>query len=976
METIVFWVSIGLLLLFLIVGLICGLVRGLKRSSLHLLFFLVSALVAFFITKPITNAVLKIQIPMEGSYQTVSEFIISMIQEQFDLSNFNTAQAFIEKLPNAIVSPIIFMITLYLCYFVFDIIYLIVARLSFGKKKEDLKKHKPFRAYGAVVGVMEGFLLLFLTFAPITSLTQTYAEIASVSTTTSAQAITDQTTEKPKTVAEMLQEFISPEVSEILTAYNNSVVGKIVSAGGLDDAIFDGLSNFKLDGEKIEFRKEIVAMADIYDQVVVTVNNISDKNYKNLDFETLKKSLEKFMEQGLFKKVVADTLNDVVVHFEELKQSMNFGEIPEIIQELINDLQTVFTADNFNTYNYIKDDILKVLDIVEALYKNNLIEKFTSGTDLSIIDYLQVVKENKTEIETIASQAFSLNLVKDTFETLGQFANTQLQEMFKNDQGIEIALNLKVEEIDATLEDLMMVVDKFFELNDLVDITSILESDNFMSSIINLNNLDTALTKVGEVLDEIRNINILILPVESGIRDEKVYVFDNMLETFGIKLLGDEVLKNDNDTSLTKLNNYTDFINFVKPSLIAVKDLGLAEINEEESNFDTVLNKLIAKLKTDEQMLSNALLPLYQLNESTITLNETSSTIKQLIFDEIMTLLSGEATNNILDIEAVKAEAKDGQPDYDKLSAIAVWRRELNSLSQVLTSLDNSEDLQEGEKTYLASLLDGDDMTVVLKDMVSNKALESVLSPIFDATIFKGLTSQIFTTIDEAIMQITGVNPETDWRTNLKATKKDVISTLEQLLGGVLDNTDQLELTDVGKILDVLKSNAKNNGTYDGVFNNVFANLIWYLTGVSINDVVYTAQPNTNYEDIKNYLDVTDKLDYYEISYEEKMAEIVDVLDFVDNLSTALDGKDLTTPENKQEYIQAFINTIDTMAQSDDESKINVINNVRQLLDSSGEELLPTDTSEEDKKLIKQAINNQETFSAELKTAVLNLLGL
>ena len=84
--------------------------------------------------------------------------------------------------------------------------------------------------------------------------------------------------------------------------------------------------------------------------------------------------------------------------------------------------------------------------------------------------------------------------------------------------------------------------------------------------------------------------------------------------------------------------NYTDFINFVKPSLIAVKDLGLAEINEEESNFDTVLNKLIAKLKTDEQMLSNALLPLYQLNESTITLNETSSTIKQLIFDEFMTL--------------------------------------------------------------------------------------------------------------------------------------------------------------------------------------------------------------------------------------------------------------------------------------------------------------------------------------------------
>ena len=127
MADIIMWVSIGILVLFLLIGLIAGLVRGLKRSSLHLLFLVVSVVVSFFITKPITKAILGITIPIDGQNYTISEYIISMIQTNFDISQFETATEFLERLPNAIVSPIMFILLTLVVFMFCDITYLYAA---------------------------------------------------------------------------------------------------------------------------------------------------------------------------------------------------------------------------------------------------------------------------------------------------------------------------------------------------------------------------------------------------------------------------------------------------------------------------------------------------------------------------------------------------------------------------------------------------------------------------------------------------------------------------------------------------------------------------------------------------------------------------------------------------------------------------------------------------------------------------------
>ena len=113
MATYFLWGSIGLIVVLLLVGFLVGMYRGLKRTSLHILFVLVSVVIAFFVTRPITNAILNVNINYEGSLITISDYIVRMISENVvDLSHFDSASEFIKQLPGAIASPIVFIVVM------------------------------------------------------------------------------------------------------------------------------------------------------------------------------------------------------------------------------------------------------------------------------------------------------------------------------------------------------------------------------------------------------------------------------------------------------------------------------------------------------------------------------------------------------------------------------------------------------------------------------------------------------------------------------------------------------------------------------------------------------------------------------------------------------------------------------------------------------------------------------------------------
>lgn len=964
MADIIMWVSIGILVLFLLIGLIAGLVRGLKRSSLHLLFLVVSVVVAFFITKPITNAILGVTIPIDGQNYTISEYIISMIQTNFDISQFETATEFLERLPNAIVSPIMFILLTLVVFLIFDIIYLIVSRLAFGKKKNDFEKAKPYRAYGGIIGMVEGFLFLFVLFAPLTSLTKTYEDLVQLPPAQTLEVDTnesgEETTEsnKMKSIAETLNEIIPSEVSEAILAYNDSVVGKIAGAGGLDNALFDGLSNFEIDGEKIELRKEILTAADVYDDFVVVYNSAIEQNYVSIDLTSLKTNLETFLNNGFFKTVVSDTINDLVVNFETLKEQLNLQELPQIVQDIINDLYTRFTSVDFDTYEYLKHDILSIVDVADELFKSGLISKFENiNTEDMLTSVLSLISENSLSIKKIAQDVLQLNLVDDTFETLGEFASEAISENLQNDQGLEIALNTNIENKEQMIDDILQAVDEFISINEKVDISAMMQAENPIEYLSNLDDLENVLTQLGTTLDNLRTLEIIVLPANGETRPNDVYVLDNILTLYNFNLLGDEVYLTPKAETTTKLDTYTKFINFVKTPILELQKIDLSNLGEG-GDFDALLDSVLTGLEENPNLLSDMLLPIYQLKA--LNLNE--------LFNQLVDQLgSEENTNGLISIDKIKEDAAVAEKN-----GVMVWDEELKYLGEVLISL-NKGSVGADNQTYLKALLSGTtEMEDVLNAMIEDNVLSETLDPVFSARAFEGLTNQIFDMIDKSISEITGVQPDTSL-TNLKSEKAEVVEIISNLLSTVTGDAD-LTLEQLGSILDELKVNAYNDGAKDGVFNEIFANIIWYMTGENItqNPSYETDPTNDFFKDVKGYLGVSGTDGYYTYaSYEQTLSELDGVIDFATALADSV--KDITlSNETIVDYVTNIKGVIDGMTDKTEEEIVETINDLKHLIDTS--ESRDGLLSQEDKTQygdsIKLAIERAYGAESEIGTAL------
>lgn len=948
MEIYIIWGSVGLLCLFLLVGLLSGLTRGLKRSSLHLLFFVISFVLSFLITKSITNAVLGINITVGGTTQSISNHIINMVEEQFNLASFESAQTFLHNLPTAIASPIVFLLISYICYFLFDIIYLIIARVSFGKKKKDFQKNKPYRAYGAVVGVFEGLLCLFITFAPLTALTNTYAELAEVQAAAQVYSQSEQeNSNQMKTIGETLAEFIPQEVHEIIMSYNDSVIGKVSGAGGVDNLLFDGLSNFKVDGEKIKFREEIINLADCYDDFVVVYNGINT-DITQVDLTSLRASVEKFLDDGLFKSVVSNTIRDVIVKFEEIKEDLNLTELPQIAQDIINDLYTVFTADDFDPSAYLKENILDVIDTFTNVLDYELIEKFNALENQEIETILEYINTNSTEIKNVLKEALSVRIINDCYNSIGKFASQSFQEALESDPALEMKLNMTKENKNQMVEDIFSAVSGIVELSQDINIFEITDSENPTEIIVSLD--EETVVKLGQVLDKINEINILVLPVEDGVRTEPAYVFTNFMKSVGMDFLGDNVITS---LGVDTINTYEEFFTFISKPIDVINQLELTT----ETETDVILEKFKLALDANPGLVRDVLIPFYQLDVANIQ----GTSFKDLLFNDIfkivLTLGSGDsdATEEEKDqaINQFIQTVEDGKTT--KLEKVLLMDNELLAMSKYLNVGFHGE-VVVGDKTYSYfeyHKLDGIYQEDLFKAALSQKTVDGIRTDfeiLADACLdskVTGLKNNIFMGFDDAIHSLTGQRIETPTEINA-ADKSKIISDLKEIFEIVLDLEEICDICypKLGKIIDILKSNAYNNGGTKGIFDDAFKALVWYATGDDMNETAtFTGTPHSMSADIKKYLAVEELEDYYTINFEEKLKEISKALNLAESLTSAIEGISLSV-DTIEEYVEAIKEVVNAMEGTDAENTA-IIENLTTLVNNNAEYKLLSDTDKE-----------------------------
>ena len=955
MATYFLWGSIGLIVVLLLVGFLVGMYRGLKRTSLHILFVLVSVVIAFFVTRPITNAILNVNINYEGSLITISDYIVRMISENVvDLSHFDSASEFIKQLPGAIASPIVFIVVMLVMFLIFEIIYLITARISFGSKKKDFSTNKPHRLPGGFIAMAETFMFFLVLFAPITSLTHTYEEIV-----TSSSSLSTSETVMP-TLGEELSSAIPPKVHEAILSFNDSAFGAICSAGGFDDALFDGLSDVKIDGEKINVRYEIVTLAGAYDDVATFVNEVSANNFETLNFAPLKASVTEIVKNNLFKTVITDTLKDFIVNFDTLKEELALTDIPNEVVEIIHDLQAKLT-EGFDFYTYLSSDILDVLDIADSVITNGVLEEYMALENVGAEEILNLVVNNDETVSTSLKNALTLNLVSDTLPRLLELLSSELQKNFENAENIGLNTTLTREDMESMVDSLMSIATELKTLNDQNDIFGLIESEDIVDSILNLNDIGGVLDGLGGVLDEAHSLKILNFERESV----SYNTLDGIMESMGFILLGDDVHVNG---TLDTIDTYSDFFNHIKTPILSIKEAGLTDILNENTDFDAILDIIKTEVQTDSKFLAKLLMPFYDLDQTSFN----DQTLKAMVFDTVIDQLSANLDGFI--------KLDEGEDTYEnyyaKLASIGELLGELSSNSTTVTE-------DSGEVTYDYFdyiMLDNADYFALISDMQKKNVIENILTLLFENNMYSPLYGKIFPQIDSELGGITGVTPTTDY-SNIAEKSEAYIEVIKALLDVINDESmNSEEITDklpvIGKVLDTLKVSADS-----GVFDDVFVNIIWYLTGdvIDENPIYVGQQANSEYERIKEYLGVTEvATGYYEIaSYEEIMNEIVSVIELADRLSTDLGEIDIESPEGVSNFVSTFKQTIDELYGDDITSATKVIGNASKLTN----DLLTGDEVSEYGDAIASAIDiafksDVSDENRELANAIKVLLGV
>ena len=963
------WGSIALILIVLLCGFFIGLYRGLKRSSLHVLFVLASVLVAFFVTKPITNSLLGIIITVDGTNISIREWIVQLISENVvDLSNFDTASSFIQQIPTAIINPIVFLIITLLIYLVLDIIYLVVARVSFGSKRKDFSEKKAYRLPGAFIGMVESFMFMIILFAPIVSLTQTYEEIVVQATTANAIVSSyedgDSTNHIP-TISEILGEQMPSEVGEAIYAFNDSAIGVICSAGGFDDAMFDGLSSFTIDGEKINFRPEIINIAHSYDSIAVFVNDIFDENYANLDFTPVKENVTKILDNGLFKKVITDTLQDFITNYETLSTELEI-EIPAEVQEILTAIRANFSNEGFSFYDYLSNDIKILLDTFDNVVESGTFSSYMIETPSSTEAALDFVVNNETTISKALKDILGLNLATDALPTALEYASDTLESQLENEDGLFLGLNTSMtkQELSDTVDSLMSVLNDVKTLNDTEDILSIFNSDDILNEILNLNDVSNVLDTLGEMLDEANSIKLFSYETESG---ENVKVLQNILAIMGIDVLGDEV--HGSDGSLATINTYSEFFDHIKTPIVTISDKDLIDAIQSEADMDAIIDILTTEIvdNGNTDFLADLIMPFYELDEASFN----GTTLKALVFDAIVTNLES-GLDGFVALDA-------GEDTYEK------WTEKFASVGELLTALDGQYD---DTQTYLDYLLtEGADYFALINKMNEDGAVSDLLGVIFGNEMYQPLNETIFSAIDTQVGNFTNLKPTTNID-NLYTQKDEYISVITTLISS-LDTLTSLSddiftdpnadligpFTTIGTVLDTLKVSAQND-----VFDEIYVNLVWYVTGDKINpdDPTYIDK-TTDFEyadKVREFFGVEDPTTgYYELNFSAEVQALVDFIKLGNQIVSNLEDADLTTDTGREEFVDNIKQTLDEI-----ENPQEIVDKATQIVDvvlTEEQKQQIQDSGEEVATAIDNYISeNSDTLSEDMKGALEALKGL
>ena len=848
--SIVSLVSYALFFGVILIAFFIGFWRGAKRSAIHFGISLALVIISYFVTPPITQAILKISISSGGSTKTLSELGIELISKseaiRSAMENSAALRALVESLPAMVLNIVVFLVVYAIVRLLGYIIFKIVERFTVKSKKNEkelgIKRH---RLGGGAIGLAEGLVFFILAIAPLNSivgfvgdLKETFAEEQSEEAheTSSASSSLPSVNE--------LFDSLPSFVMDGIDAYNHSVIGVVAGAFGIDDFIFDEMSKTSIDGEQIKIRQDVLNYATLYNEIIplydIFQDPSTDAKVKDLNWDKIDNISYKVLNSGLIKGLGTNLIADIIVHYEDF--DVDFGEFKPVVIALKEVLENEETP--VVVKEYFMHDINAFYSSFSAAGKSGLIDEVLENKDDVKMMFSKAFTSDKEDsLKTIAENILSLNVLHDTAEPSLKLVADMLKDQ---DPTYFSNLSTSVESWETVSTKSKTFVENAVNVNEAIDVPSIIDDPK---TIINLNadKIDSIFESIGRTLDAADTLGIL----NNGDK--------SLLYTFLQKFGYENVLSAHLDEGKTKFDNYTELFRFMATPVKEVCSLNLYQSLKDADTKQAVL-AVGEKLKEDSnrsandytKSLANILLPLYRID---------------IARDKLLPIIKDAANEtNIINLDAL--EVGEGST-YNFDASFENWKHDMEMLTRVIVEVYATTITEDGEAvSVLEKVLDGADFADLLKKL-NTDTLELLINPVLYAKSTGGIVDKIFNLIEENVNNIleNDITLEYSTITLKEGDKNDQANEISTIIKSVInllkdsdfESMDTIDKEQLGVILDAFKENAyrvdidnanesiatdqkrTENGVFNGLFNELYNEMLDKFGNAS--ELVGTKQP-------------------------------------------------------------------------------------------------------------------------------------
>ena len=517
-----------LLFFFIIIGAVmAGMRKGLVRSTMSLGSLIVFIVVAGLITAPITSAILGVDVSflnVEYNGQIATNLTDVVKALLFSISNVEAAanaspalMQLIENIPYVVISLVVFTILTWIFWFVSFIVYYIIQKFALRssrierkiKKQQKLEKkamkrgevvqsqnqavlQKPKRSrlLGAVVGLVQGIVLSFVLFFPVSSVCGIVGDLTATSNQVAVEAAQSEENLNQKS-GDLIRYYVGDNVLQYFDSYNNTFVSKFVAMGGLNYTVFDEITKINIENKDVRIRQEVYSIVNTYDELMDIFNFGKDSSgWKDLDFKGIKSSLDNLMDSNLISTLVPELMPYALenyVYSNEMFKELAGNEITKAeLDSLIESYQENGFISSFKT------DLNEVFNILENVFSSGLFDEIYGKNLTGEMLKTYLTNEDNKMLNSLLDGIYNSNLVKVCGVTGLNFGADKISSMLELEKPLkQFTSETFTNEERKGIEDILLAVLDCFDMLD--DTTSTDIKDMTLDQINQVADLLTAL---------------------------------------------------------------------------------------------------------------------------------------------------------------------------------------------------------------------------------------------------------------------------------------------------------------------------------------------------------------------------------------------------------------------------------------------------------------------------------------------------